>query len=277
MKTAIVGYVPVLHRGYLDLLKKYGGDLFLLGADYVADVPRLERDIRAVPPEALAAAFTGCGAVEKAVVLRKDNRHVLDGYDRIVMPDDLVSHGFADVYLNGRIVQYDSVFLRWDRAISSAELIVSPDRTISVDRMHQSLMSKAADLARRSPDWWRQIGALIVKDGKVVLTAYNRPLIDESYVIDALGDPRSDFDYGERIDLQKNIHGESWLIAEAARLGISLDGTEMYVTTFPCPVCAKLIAAAGIKRVYYAKGYSLLDAEYILKAHGVKIVLVRMD
>ena len=63
-------------------------------------------------------------------------------------------------------------------------------------------------------------------------------------------------------------------VAEAARRGLALDDSSLYITTFPCPVCAKSIALSGIKHVYYKKGYSLLDAEDVLRAYGVEIVLV---
>ena len=89
------------------------------------------------------------------------------------------------------------------------------------------------------------------------------------------GDPRSNFDAGQRLDISTAIHSEVGLIAKAAKQGLSLDGASAYVTTFPCPNCAHLLAEAGIKKVYYQKGYSLLDAEEILKAYGVEIILVQ--
>ena len=46
----------------------------------------------------------------------------------------------------------------------------------------------------------------------------------------------------------------------------------MYVTDFPCPPCARLIAAAGISRLYFRDGYAVLDGEEILRAAGVDIL-----
>ena len=51
----------------------------------------------------------------------------------------------------------------------------------------------------------------------------------------------------------------------------------MYVTTFPCPTCAKLIAYSGIKKLYAGGGYAVLDGELVLKAKGVKIIFVEPD
>jgi dCMP deaminase len=46
----------------------------------------------------------------------------------------------------------------------------------------------------------------------------------------------------------------------------------MYVTDFPCPPCAKLIAAAGISRLYFREGYAVLDGQDVLDAAGVEVV-----
>ncbi len=70
------------------------------------------------------------------------------------------------------------------------------------------------------------------------------------------------------------MHSEAGAIAEAARKGISLEGADLYVTTFPCPPCGKLIAYSGIKRVFYKNGYGVLDSERILKDKGVEIIKV---
>jgi dCMP deaminase len=51
----------------------------------------------------------------------------------------------------------------------------------------------------------------------------------------------------------------------------------MYVTDFPCPPCAKLIAAAGVKRLYFREGYAVLDGESVLEAAGVEVRQVRVQ
>jgi dCMP deaminase len=61
----------------------------------------------------------------------------------------------------------------------------------------------------------------------------------------------------------------------AARRGISLEGKSMYVTTFPCPACGKLVAFSGIKNIYFKDGYAMLDSEDILKSQGVGIFQVQ--
>ncbi len=277
MTHAIISYVPALHRGYLDFFKKYpGGTLYILDEELVLEVPRMERDIRALAPGEVKVLLDGLKIFERIIVL---NKHTLGDLQNqtlpMVLPDEDVNRHFAEAYLVGKNVEFVPVFLRWDKQISTKEFEVAPDRVISQDAADQEIMSAASAEAAKSPDWWRQIGAIAVKDGKALLTAYNKPVPSKDYTLGPFGDPRSNFDAGVSFELSKILHAEAAIIAEAARRGIALAGAALYATTFPCPVCAKSIAAAGIARVYYAKGYSLLDAEDVLKAVSVEIVLVK--
>lgn len=236
----------------------------------------MERDIRALTPAEARVMLAGLKIFERIVVLNKQALGDLQNEILpIILPDEDVNRHFAEAYLPDKKVEFVSVFLRWDKQISTKEFEVAPDRVISRDAADRDMMGKAAAAAAHSPDWWRQIGAVAVKDGKILLAAYNKPVPSKDYTLGPFGDPRSNFDAGERFELAKTIHAEAAVIAEAARRGIRLAGAALYATTFPCPVCAKSIAAAGIKRVYYSKGYSLLDAEDVLRAHGVEIVLVK--
>ena len=55
---------------------------------------------------------------------------------------------------------------------------------------------------------------------------------------------------------------------------LATDGAVVYVTDFPCPPCAKLIAGAGIARLHYRTGYAVLDGQDVLGAAGVEIVKI---
>jgi deoxycytidylate deaminase len=63
-------------------------------------------------------------------------------------------------------------------------------------------------------------------------------------------------------------------VARAARTGTALEGADLYVTTFPCPACARLIAESGFRRCYFSGGYSVLDGDGILRAAGVELFWV---
>lgn len=274
---AVISYIPAIHKGYVDFFNKYsGGTLYILAEDMVREVPRMERDIRALKPVEIKALVEGLKIFEKIIVLDKTALTAVQSDPaEIIMPDEDVNRHFAEQYLQDKKVEFVSVFLRWDKQISTKEMEVPPDRVISQSEADREIMGAAFKEAEKSPDWWRQIGAIAVRDGKILLAGFNQPLPSKDYTFGSFGDPRSNFDAGVSFELAKTIHAEAAVISEAAKRGIALEGASMYVTTFPCPVCAKSIAAAGIKRVYYSKGYSLLDAEDVLKAHGVEIVMVR--
>lgn len=272
MKTAIVSYIPALHQGYIKFFDEHDGDIFVLGTKFVHEHPRMDRDIRAMQPELVKNMLASAMAGRTIAVL--ENQADLSQYGRIIMPDEDVNRTFAKHYIHGHEVAFQPSFLRWDRQISTTEFEVPAGRVISKAQRDKELLGVAHDAASKSVDWWRQVGAVVARDGKPLLIGHNRPLKAEHYGVNVFGDPRSNFDAGEYIELGKTIHAEASTIGEAARRGIKLEGASIYVTTFPCPVCAKLIAAAGIKTVYYDKGYSLLDAEDVLAAHNIEIVLI---
>jgi len=277
MEYAVVSYIPAIHKGYIDFFKKYPGALYILGTDFIKKAPRLDRDIRALAPEEIKTLLAGAGLFSNIVVLNEKNvKELLTGARPLVMPDDEVNRQFAEENLKGKKITFVPAFLRWDRKISTAEFEVPPDRTITEEAFHREIMAGAHEEAGKSPDWWRQVGAVIMRAGKPILIGHNSPLPSE-HALNAFGDPRSNFDAGEAQykDIGKFIHAEAGLIARAAKNGVPLEGTSLYVTTFPCPACARSVGVAGIKEVYYSKGYSLLDAEDILRSFGIKITLVK--
>ncbi|HCC84753.1 MAG TPA: deoxycytidylate deaminase [Candidatus Pacebacteria bacterium] len=207
---------------------------------------------------------------------------------QIIMPDEVVSHAVAEKFLAKMAVKFDSIWLRWDRDNVVGERVVQPDLEWSRQQLQTQISTTqdsdrkwlltAAEAGLSSADWWRQVGAVAVgagivpsSPGREILRAFNHHVPSEQQpYID--GDPRAEFHQGDHIDLSTAIHAEADLIARAALEGLSLAGCTLFVTTFPCPNCAKLIAAAGIKRLVYQDGYSLLDGERVLKAAGVEVV-----
>lgn len=273
MKTAVIAFVPVIHKGYLDFFEKNSGDIFVLGDDIIADYVHLTRDLRMIDPGKTVLALRTLFPKKKIEILDKSLiRKLL--YKKIMMPDDEVCRDLALKYFKRIKVKYVSVFLRWNRTITFNENEVSAHRKITKERFHKEMIDIAEEEAKKSGDWWRQIAVVIVKDKKILFKAYNHHLPSDFH-LSVNGDPRSNFDAGQHQDIYTSIHAEATAIANAAKVGISLDGAEAYVTTFPCPNCARLICLAGIKKVYYSKGYSLLDAEKILDHFEVEIILVK--
>jgi dCMP deaminase len=268
VSRAIVAYVPVLHQGYLNFFEKYAdADLWLISRDAMG----LKKDIRAVDVEKMKAAIEALAIFERVGVWVEGQD--LREYGELIFPDDEVMRLKAKNYSETHKITFDSIFLRWDSKRSLDKKNVEPDVEITTEALHQEFMSQAEALADKSADWWRQIGGVIAKDGDIILSAYNRHVPSEQQPYFD-GDPRGNFHKGEYIEISTALHSEAGLIAEAARRGVSLEGTDLYTTTFPCPNCAKLVAYSGIKRVFFREGYSMVDGEELMKNRGVEIIKV---
>jgi len=278
MKKVILAYVPVLHEGYRRFFEKYqDADLYILGLDIISEFSQLSKEIRQLDPEIIKKSIEGWGIQGNIFIAdKKEIQEIRDEVEEIIMPDEEIMHELAEKYFSGKKVVFDAIFLRWDKHSTTKESEVNFDRKISNDEFDKEMMSAADSQGQKSSDWWRRIGSVIVKDGKTIVSAHNRHVPSE-HMPYVNGDPRSNFHKGDHLELSTAIHSEAATIAEAARLGISLEGASIYVTTFPCPPCAKLIAYSGIKKIYYNIGYGVLDGESILKGNGVEIIFVDVD
>jgi dCMP deaminase len=271
--NAIVAYVPALHAGYISFFKEHpGAAIFVLGKSFIDAYPRLNRDIRALQPQEAVTALRSLGFEANVIEIGETNK--LTPYESIISPDEDVSRDFKEKYLSGKNVTLENIFLRWDGVFANKEAHISPDRVISTDERDKELMAGAIAESARSADWWRQIGGLLVRDGKVLAKAHIR-YFPSDLALDILGTPRTTVDFGERPDLYISMHAEADLIAQAAHDSIPTAGASIYSSTFPCINCAFLIARSGISKLYYAEGYSRLDAESVLKSANVEIVLVK--
>ena len=145
--------------------------------------------------------------------------------------------------------------------------------TIAASQLDVALLGLLRTEAGRSSDWWRQVGAVAARDGAILYAAHNchQPTEYSPYLD---GDPRNDFSRGVRLDLSTALHAEAAIVAHAARDGVALRGADLYVTTFPCPGCARLIAAAGFARCYFVDSYAVLHGDDVLRAAGVALIQV---
>lgn len=273
--TPLVAYVPVVHRGYLELFRRYPHVLYVLDEGVLSLVPYLARDVRACNPQVIAQMVHGLGIFGKIGVADGMKLSSLSmKHEEIVMPDEDISRAVAERFFHQDQVRFEQVFLRWHYRNAASESRPDADRTVTGEEAHLHFIRIVDEESRKSPDWWRQIGACAVRGGKMIVEARHNehfPAEQSAYII---GDPRTPFSAGERIDLSLAAHAERLIISDAARLGIVLDGADLYVTTFPCPGCAYAIATAGIRRVFYRDGYSLVDADKTLREHGVELIRV---
>ena len=103
----------------------------------------------------------------------------------------------------------------------------------------------------------RQVGAVIVKDKRIMTTGYNGAPsgIENCKTRGECLRRKLDIASGTKLELCYAVHAEQNAIAQAAKLGISVDGATLYCTHQPCVICCKMIINSGIKRVVYCYGY----------------------
>jgi dCMP deaminase len=268
---AVVAYIPVLHEGYRRFLQAHPHPVHLIGPELYREYRPLAKDIRALSADAVAPALAAWG-FEVAVLDRASAAALAAQDPQLTLPAEDVSYQVVERYFPRAEVLYDTAFLRWDKPRVAALRPPRPDRLIGED----DLPALAEAQAAHSIDFWRQVGAAIrFADGTIEATRNEHlPHPQSPY---AVGDPRSNFSKGVHLELSTAMHAEARLIAAAARAGRSTAGAELYVTDFPCPPCAKLIAAGGIARVHYRTGYAVLDGEDVLGAAGVEIVKIAVN
>jgi dCMP deaminase len=279
MKKAVVSFVPVLHEGYRKFLTRHQKDanIFILGKDLIEKSDYLSKEIRMLDPKIIKKSLESWnldyGKIE--ILNEKNIKEISKDYEEIIMPDEDVTKEIKDKYFKEKKVEFDKIFLRWDKHNTIREFPINPDIKISREEFDKQMMLKADEASEKSSDWWRRVGSVIVKNGEIIVSACNRHVPSEHMPF-VNGDPRSCFHKGMHLDLSTAFHSEAACIADAARRGVSLEGVSMYVSNFPCPPCAKSIAYSGIKKLYYNIGYGVLDGESILKERGVEIILVDM-
>jgi dCMP deaminase len=270
-------YLPVVHAGHQAFFARHAdaAEVLLLGAGFKAEFKPLAKDIRALPPD-LAAQFLGLmlPGVKVRVVEPADLPAAVTA-DILVLPDEDVTRQLAAERRlgQGRDLVFDKTFLRWDREWSRAERPAAFDAAVKQADLPEQLRVRARELAGHSSDWWRQVGAIAWRGERILGEAWNRHCPTE-YAPYTDGDPRDSFSRGVRADLSTAIHAEASVVAGAARDGVPLDGADLYVTTFPCPACARLIAESGFRRCYFSGAYSVLDGDAVLHAAGVELFWV---
>ena len=117
-------------------------------------------------------------------------------------------------------------------------------------------MEIASVVAKRSTCLRKHVGALIVKDKRILATGYNGAPRDLEHCLD-IGCIRkqNDIPSGERHELCRGVHAEQNAIIQSAIHGVSIADSTLYSTHQPCILCAKIIINAKIRRVVFANSY----------------------
>ena len=136
-------------------------------------------------------------------------------------------------------------------------------------------MGITALVAKRSTCRRRSVGAIIVKDKRILTTGYNGAPSGIRHCIE-IGCLREQLNVasGERHELCRGIHAEQNAIIQAALHGVSIKDATLFCTNLPCSICAKMIINAGIKKIYYLSGYADAISEDMLQEASVETIKV---
>lgn len=119
----------------------------------------------------------------------------------------------------------------------------------------------------------RAVGAVIVKERHVLATGYNGAPKGLAHA-EEVGCLRTELGIpsGQRHEICRGLHAEQNAIVQAAYHGVAIKDADMYVTTHPCSICAKMIINAGIRRVYFLEGYADPIARMIIDESGLQLI-----
>lgn len=127
-------------------------------------------------------------------------------------------------------------------------------------------------VATRSSCLRRSVGAVLVKDKRILATGYNGAPAGMAHCEEA-GCLRDQLHIpsGERHELCRGLHAEQNAIIQAARQGAEIKDSTLYCTTAPCSLCAKMLINAGVTRIVYEGSYPDERAMAFFAEAGVKV------
>ena len=138
---------------------------------------------------------------------------------------------------------------------------------------NQYFMSITRMVATRSTCLRRHVGAILVKEKRILSTGYNGAPAGLKHCIE-VGCLREEASIpsGTRHELCRALHAEQNAIVQAAYHGISIAGSTLYCTNKPCVICSKMLINAGIKRIFFDEAYDDDLADAMLDEAGIEIM-----
>ncbi|MGM0771136.1 MAG: deoxycytidylate deaminase [Halobacteriota archaeon] len=136
----------------------------------------------------------------------------------------------------------------------------------------------ASVVAKRSTCLRNKVGAVIVRDKRILSTGYNGAPSNMDHCID-IGCIRqkNNIASGTMHEKCRAVHAEQNAIIQAAIHGVSIAGATVYCTHQPCILCAKMIINSNIKRVVFRTKYPDNDAPEFFRAAGVEMVNLQLE
>jgi dCMP deaminase len=139
----------------------------------------------------------------------------------------------------------------------------------------QYFMAIANMVRTRSTCLRRQVGAVVVKEKRILTTGYNGAPKGMKHCSE-VGCLRAESDVpaGERHELCRGIHAEQNAIVQAAAFGVSIQGSTLYCTHFPCVLCTKMLINAGISKIVVERAYPDPLSKKMLNEAGIEVNLM---
>ncbi len=127
-------------------------------------------------------------------------------------------------------------------------------------------------VAKRSTCLRRKVGAILVKDKRILATGYNGAPSGLRHC-EEVGCLRENTSVpsGERHELCRGLHAEQNAIIQAAYHGFSIRDATLYCTNKPCVICSKMLINAGIRKILYEDGYDDELADQMLREANIDI------
>jgi dCMP deaminase len=130
-------------------------------------------------------------------------------------------------------------------------------------------------VAKRSTCLRRQVGALLVKDKRILATGYNGAPSGIVHCLDVgCLREKNKIPSGERHELCRGSHAEQNAIVQAAAYGIPIKDAVLFCTNLPCGICIKMIINAGIKTIFYEQGYPDVLSNELISEAGIALTNV---
>ena len=138
---------------------------------------------------------------------------------------------------------------------------------------NEYFMEMAELAAKRATCLRRKVGAVLVKNKKVLATGYNgAPMNIEHCESTGCLREKMEVPSGERHEICRGVHAEQNLVAQAAIHGVKTEDSIVYCTHQPCIICTKILINAGVKKIYFKNSYSDEFAEKLLNQSNVKFI-----
>jgi dCMP deaminase len=136
-------------------------------------------------------------------------------------------------------------------------------------------MKLAEDVSTRSTCIRRSVGAIIVKDKRILSTGYNGAPTDISHCTEETClRTKYNVPSGERHELCRGLHAEQNAIIQAAYHGVSIKGAAIYITHQPCSICTKMLINAGIKKIICKSPYKDPLAEEMIRESAMELIII---